>query len=72
MIGMSIVLKENETFDNGQICITENNKSIPCKTESEKKNLKINLKYKQLKNFYEYNFGNIKKLLQSSKKNEMS
>ena len=69
MIGMSIVLKENEIIDNGQICIMENKKSIPCTNENEKKNLKLHNEYKELKNFYEYNSENIKKILLTSRKN---
>lgn len=69
MIGLSIILKENEDFDNGQICIMENKKSIPCSNENEKNNLKLHNEYKDLKNFYEYNSENIRKILITSRKN---
>ena len=73
MIGLSIVLKENETIENGQICIMENKKSVPCTNENEKKNLRLHNEYKDLKNFYEFNIENIRKISMeisnSSKKN---
>lgn len=68
MIGLSVIIKENESFDNGQICIMENKKSIPCTNENEKKNLKLHNEYKELKNFYEYNSENVKKLFIASRK----
>jgi hypothetical protein len=67
MIGLSIVLKENESIENGQICIMENKKSLPCINENEKKNLKLRNEYKELKNFYEYNIDNIRKISIASK-----
>ena len=70
MIGMSIVIKENESFDNGQICVMQNNKSTPCINENQKKNLKLHNEYKELKNFYEYNSENIRKIMTTSKKNK--
>ena len=61
---MSIVLKEDEIIDNGQICLMENKKSIPCKNKNEENNLKLHVDYQNLKKFYEYNCDNIKKVLQ--------
>lgn len=62
--GLSVILKENDFFETGQICIMENGKSIPCTNESEKKNLKLHQQYKDLKTFYETNSKYIGKIVE--------
>lgn len=68
MIGLSIVLKENESIEDGKICITENKKSIPVNNENQRKNLMLHNEYKKLRNFYENNSENIKHFLMEIRK----
>ncbi len=58
--GVTIILKDRDSFDNGNICITENGKTLPCNSESEKANLKLRQEYKDLKVFYQNNYDKIK------------
>lgn len=61
--GVTIILKDNDNFDNGNICITENGKTTQCNSESEKANLKLRQEYKDLKIFYQTNYDRIKRII---------
>lgn len=62
--GVTVILKENDNFDLGTICITENGKTIQCNSDSERANIKLRQEYKDLKNFYQINFDKIKQILE--------
>lgn len=63
VVGLSVILKESDDFDKGNICIMENGKKIPCTKENEINNLKLHQEYKDLKLFYQRNFENFKNFL---------
>ena len=62
--GVTIILKDHDNFDSGNICITEKGKTIPCNSESEKANLKLRQEYKDLKIFYNNNYNKIQKIME--------
>jgi len=63
--GITVILKENDDFESGTICITENKKNIQCNSDSERANLKLRQEYKDLKNFYQINYKKIKHIVET-------